>query len=238
MPANSLMLMGAGQSGSSAAAFVPTDIAGLQFWVKSDTGITKDGGDLVSQWDDQAGSARHLTEATNKMLWVDNQLNGKPIIRGDGVNDKMSTGLFDVAQPATWFAVFKITTHTSGAGIVGGVAAVSCGIILRGSPLVHVIDENVGDGASVNSPGAVFALYKGIFNGASSVIALNDGADQTAAPNFTSAAPNDGVFLGGRSGGSGFGNFDVAEILIYNSVISGANLTSVKNYLNTRYALW
>ena len=42
----------------------PKDLSGLVIWLRADTGITKDGADKVSQWDDISGSANHATQGT------------------------------------------------------------------------------------------------------------------------------------------------------------------------------
>lgn len=68
----------------------PSSIAGLLGWWKADTGITKDGSDFVSQWDDQSGNGKHLTQATsgNRPTWEASIKNGLP-----GVKFPTSRGL-------------------------------------------------------------------------------------------------------------------------------------------------
>jgi hypothetical protein len=216
------------------STFSPSNISGLQFWVRSDLGITKDGSDLVSQWNDQSGNARNLTEATNQPLWVNSLINGYPAIRFDGSNDKMRTASFSISQPLTIFMVAKPVTHTNLDGYIFGG---NLGAYQGTSPVVKLHDQAVGDGAQANSGGAVYELYKFLFNGTSSVISIDDGSDQTSGTNLTSSFTS-GVSLSVWNTDIRFGNMEVAEVCIYDSSISGTNLTNLKNYFNTRYVLW
>ena len=63
--------------------------ANLRLHYRSDLGVTKDGGDLVSNWADQSGNGDDLVQATgtNQPLWVDTAMNGYPVIRADGVDN-------------------------------------------------------------------------------------------------------------------------------------------------------
>ena len=94
------------------AAFLPTSIAGLKLWLSSDLGITKDGFDKVSNWADQSINGNDATQATasKKPLWVNNTLNGKPVIRFDGSDDFMSlTSLISTAR-----TIFLVIKHATG----------------------------------------------------------------------------------------------------------------------------
>jgi hypothetical protein len=52
-------------SGAAASTFSPTDISDLICWYDASSGITKDGSDLVSKWENKEGtSGRDLVQAT------------------------------------------------------------------------------------------------------------------------------------------------------------------------------
>jgi hypothetical protein len=82
------------------AAFLPTNITGCQLWLDASLGVTKDGSDFVSQWDDQSGNGRDFTgSGTSKPLWVDSVLNSLPVIRFDGTNDKLlNTSTYSIQE--------------------------------------------------------------------------------------------------------------------------------------------
>lgn len=50
-------------------------------WVEADRGITLAGGTDVSAWADFSGHANHLSESTYRPTWVDNVMNGRPVVR-------------------------------------------------------------------------------------------------------------------------------------------------------------
>lgn len=220
------------------ADFDPSAVSGLQFWARSDQGITKDGSDLVSQWNDISGNARHLTEATNKPLWVDTLINGYPAIRFDGSNDVLTSTSFSLSQPMTVFIVCKIVTHTNLDGIWFGNAGSAPGIFMRSSPSVVIHDTSTGSEISRNST-AAYELFKAIFNGTSSTLAVNNGSDAATGSSYTSSLTA-GFAVGswGAAAGSRFGNIEVAEIAIYNSAITGANLTALNAYFGSRYGIF
>lgn len=219
----------------ASSSFLPTSITGLQFWVKSDAGVTKDGSDLVATWADQSGNARDLTEATNKPLWVSSLVNGLPAIRFDGSNDKLTTSSFTVAQPLTVFIVSKNVSNTDADRIFAtNTTGAAPNLVQRAGPNARM-QSNSLDGATVASDTTSFHLYKVLFNGTSSVIAKDNGSDQTSAANLTGSAGR--VELAAINGAS-FGNVEIAEFMIYNSSISGTDLTNLMSYFQTRYGLW
>jgi hypothetical protein len=100
----------------------PDQIAGLEWWIDASdaTSISLQAGtNLVSQWNDKSGKAKHLTQGTsgNRPAWLENTKNGRAAIRFDGNNDFMSvpssTALFNFLHQSntTWFAVAKFGTN-------------------------------------------------------------------------------------------------------------------------------
>lgn len=69
--------------------FTPLDIPNALLWLRADRGITKDGSNFVSQWNDQTPNGFNCTQATagNKPLWVANVQNGRPALRFNGATN-------------------------------------------------------------------------------------------------------------------------------------------------------
>lgn len=105
------------------SAFSPTDLSGLQLWLKADGTLWQDSArtipatadaDPVGAWDDASGNGNHVTQATStkRPTLKLSILNGKPVTRFDGADDALSlTGtaldiLKNVAS-ASIFAVWK-----------------------------------------------------------------------------------------------------------------------------------
>jgi len=83
----------------------------LKLWLKADSGIVKDGGDLISEWDDSSDNANDATQSdpAKQPLWVSNQLNGKPVVRfshGSNLYTSLTTPDITLGQ-RTEFMVIK-----------------------------------------------------------------------------------------------------------------------------------
>jgi hypothetical protein len=216
-------------------SILPPEVPGLQFWVRSDLGVTKDGSDLVSDWADLSGNGRNATESTNKPLWVTSLISGCPAIRFDGTNDKLLTGSFTVNQPLTVFVVSKNVTNTNADRVwASSTSTANPSLLQRAGPNLTLQSNNL-DGATVVSDTTNFHLYKCVFNGTSSVIAKDNGSDQTNAGNLSGSITR--MEIGAWNAGN-FGNVEIAEMAVYDSTISGTNLTNLLVYFRDRYALW
>lgn len=102
---------------ASGAAF----FCDLQFWMDSDAGVEVAGGtsaadgDLVKFWNDQSGTENRLEQGVDvaKPTYRTGILNGKPIVRFDGVDDHMTPSLSQFlgnSTSAAFFAVCKLDT--------------------------------------------------------------------------------------------------------------------------------
>lgn len=226
-------------------SFRPTDIAGLEFWVRSDLGVTKDGSDLVSSWADQSGNVGRdavMATAANQPLWVSGLVNGHAGIRFDGTNDRLVTADFAVAQPFHSFMIFRLLATTTGQRFFYTdndandgqpthmqVVATTPSISIRGNGNGHAV---------VPLPGgtSTFHLVQGIHRGNTSRLAVNDGALQANANNLGTLAM-DGLAIGSGNTAN-FTNCEFAEVIVYNAEITGADLTKLMSYFQSRYGLW
>lgn len=230
--------------------------SGLRLWLDAGARVTKDGANLVSQWGDGSGVSNDAAQATSakQPIWIDNTINGRPVLRFDGVNDQLIGTLSPGTDNFTVFAVARIsatneidtesTTGTAGtsgqkylfgataSGINAG-AGMSLGtngisIYENGdsyAPALAVYGGNVGNGVVL----AAFA-----YEGRRPTIFLNG---QLVRAGLTSPRPQ--VFAPTEIGAGAFGAFasDVAEIMVYNRGLSAAERATVEAYLSRKYAL-
>src|SRR5205807_6381691 len=103
--------------------------AGLKLLLRADAGITKDGNGRISSWVDQSGSNNTSVQATSmyQPQWVDTAINGKPIVRFDGIDDQLVAASSAGADNFTIITVAKTantheidTESTSGTSGTGG----------------------------------------------------------------------------------------------------------------------
>lgn len=249
-PAQFVALTG---GGAAAAPFSPSDIAGLvSRWdfsnaatLFTDTGRTTPvvaDGNAIAGVTDLGSGARHLSQSnaarrplykTAAGIWT------RSFARFDGSDDSMVTGSQTLNQPNTVFVVVaRASIVTPGANITmfnGGVS--SFGSLM----VVSVTNRKWGYYAGTLVEGSVQSdttqhVLTGIFNGASSSLRL-DGSGGTTNPGTTgNAAQAASVGANGDlAAGNGQFNGDFAEILIYDSALSGANLTNVEAYLKAKW---
>src|SRR5687767_11083756 len=78
-----------GLAPQSGAQTVPTN--GIKLWLKADAGV-KLNGDRVTRWTDNADPATDATQKTptSQPVFVANALNGKPVLRFDGIDDALT----------------------------------------------------------------------------------------------------------------------------------------------------
>lgn len=225
--------------------FLPSDISGLKLWLDADdlATITKDGSDLVSQWDDKSGEGNDVSQATGSKqpLWVDSVQNGRPIIRFDAVDDFLNRTTFvngALSQTNTIFIVAKMppnSTNDNGVVFDGetsrhlflhlGVAGVSDYFIFAGTNLT----------ATTTVDSTNILLYTLVFNSSSSSL-------RKSKTGILSGDAGTGTFNGVTLGApttltDSFSDPDIAEMLVYNAALSTADRDTVEDHLTTKWGV-
>lgn len=202
------------RGGRGSLSLTPGELGATAWWDASLSAITKDGSNLVSQWNDLSGNNYHLTQGTggNKPTYMPNGLNGRPVLEFDGVNDVMSTTLgAALSQPWSLFAVVRsdVTSYEYETGIITEDAVEGHGLIVRGSTDTYSqFGSDMLDSILVDlSPHMLIAIG----NGASS---------STIADGVATAGPS-----GWDLGTSIFINSSVAETA-FNGRIAAAGIVS------------
>lgn len=241
----SLTLLGA--SGTGGVTFSPTDIAGLEYWFKADGLVYSDLGttpavnlDPVEQWNDQSGNSRNLTQTTlaNRPVFNTGVKNGLPAILFDGVDDRISnaTGA-TIAQPITVVTVLMmpntITTNTR--NYYDHVSTAST------RPSASVIDTTqnfrmtagTATDSGVSKVNGTWYIVFNFYNGASSTYRINGVDVGPVNPGTNGYTSGNGYRLGANGAATQLYPGYIGEQCVYNSIISGANLTNLEGYLNS-----
>ena len=230
---------------SGSKPFSPINISGLIAWWDADqiTGLAD--GEAVTTWTDASGAGANITQATanRKPLYKTGVINGLPTVRFDGLNDGTGDylrGAFNRAIPNTVFIVLQFLAAQTGATktIMDGVADPNNYMFQKLSTGAET--ERASCGTALNGPDTAdfvtWHIWALTFNGASSSI-HRDGTSR-AAGNAGTGSQN-GITIGGGAylADTAFSNMDIAEVLIYNSVLSAVNFSKVGKYLAAKYAL-
>ena len=213
---------------------LPT-VSGLKvhFDTTDTTTITKDGSNLVSQWDDLSGQANHISQATSSKqpLFVDNVHNKSPIIRFDGVDDSLFRTTFSGGQLGQPNTIFIVCTTQTGWILGGGTSDKNNAFLVSGG--VYKLYANPSVGSVSNN--STFAQYTLSFNTTSSTLRRNKSDLQTGMN--VGVEPFQGIALASVYGTQGYANVDIAEVLVYDNVISVSDRNLVEDYLATKWGL-
>ena len=210
---------------------------------RADVGVTDSSG--VTAWLDQVGESISLTAATthkptyNSTATVGTLANAGAI-EFDGVSqDLTSASVTDASLPTHMFLVFQQNDWTGGDDI----------LTIR-QPLESHFQQNDSEpelALNAGSPAPVgqtefalstWALGLVVWNGASSSLARNDDAANSASTNSRSMSGGMTLGASGTPGTNAWSDIDVAEMLIYSDEQTGAELTAIKTYINDQYGLW
>lgn len=240
-----MMLMGGGP-----APFVdPTSVSGLLLWCAADQ-LTLNDGDAVASFTDLSGNNNHpaCANAANKPTFKTNILNSLPAILFSGDMDANGDWLrvgFNRAIPQTVFVVFQILTLRTSSMVLSGYS--DPGILQVGAGTASSNAIIVSSGASLlylNAGTTDFAIWTVEYNGASSNIykagaVVSSGNTGTSSQNGITigASPYFALYGAGSSRENGNAHMYLAELIIYNKVLSASERSNVGEFLSGKYGL-
>ena len=212
--------------------FVPSDVAGLQAWY---TGDDYDGTTAT----DLSSNSRNATQGTsgNRPSLQTAVINGHDVMRFDGGDDFLDIASGISVSSYTVFVVAKLTPTFNAQSLVSGSSSGSPDLGINSSD--RMMQEKNGTalilaGAADTTNGS-FRIYHYTYNGSTAYNYLDGVQDSTGSSSETfSAAINR---LGRRFITDQYVSGDVAEVIIYNSVLSGGDQTNVVGYLESKYGL-
>lgn len=218
-------------------AFSPLDISNIiGWWDASDIStITKDGGDLVSQWDDKSGNNNDLVQVTggDQPLWVENGQNSLDTIDFTG-NSHMKVDYADLTQPVSIFTTLDVADVAGQQSIIDGFlgAGASFGFIKSSDNTNMSIIAPTNLKWSKTGMTDAFVQFSLIYNTTSSITRA-DGSEEATGTVGTNAQT--GLTIGEHRNGGSESEPEIGEIVVYNKAVSGAELASIENYLTTKW---
>jgi hypothetical protein len=224
-----------------ARPIVPTDIAGLQLWLDASDSTTlfqnSDGttpatadSDPIGYWGDKSRNGSHAiqTVSGNRPLLRTAVKNGKNVLRFTGVSDYLASVLS--INMLHVFVVEYISVTDNYNTLFGKEAVVSSAphiVLRRHLPAVnrtwgHNNSSDWGPQANWQVNGTTTNLQSDVTWGV-----LSCYSNDTVSSKFEVSSKQYRLWKG-----------DIAEILVYDSRITGANLTNINNYLNTKWGVY
>lgn len=236
----------------------------LRWWMQANAGVYSDNGTTlavdgngVQQWNDQSAIANHARQATagNKPIYKTSILNGNPVLRfaSDQFIDALAAPGIAPTDNAQYFIVFKQNSYVAG----GPVDGAGTYIVDRTTATNNLYSFKIANtdkfyfqkrndvGGSLTGPVSVTSAALGTFQmvsyyravGASYGIYIDGRLDVTAggdAENITGPTIRLGRHATNVNGGL---NGDMAEVIVYNNVLSATDRLKVLTYLAVKYGI-
>ena len=225
-------------SGQSGSDFVIPS-GGLVTWLRADAGITLDGNNGVGTWHDLSGNNNDLrqTNPTNRPTVVSNVINGKPVVRFN--TSQFLISALDVSNPYTIVTVSKLNGGTNQRLISNASPGYSNNWLLG---YWGTYKNQIYAGGWVNNPAtaadAIPHLYTATGDGVTT--SFYDYGNLIAA-NGSGVLKMGKLQLNGTNGESGTvaesSDGDIAEVIVYNRVLSAAERQVVEGYIGIKYGL-
>lgn len=225
-------------------------LTNLSMWYKANAIVGLNDGDSVASWTDSSGNGDTLTQNTgaNKPIYKTNILNGLPIVRFNGTSSFMIPSILGFpsggpASTASWFVVGAITE------VAGSETSYAPFVIAAGAMrLCSVLGTtNWGTFSADGDLSAGEVLANGTFNlleytqgpgGVSQAehILFRNGIQKL--DHIGAAGSGAQNAIGAETGASRFLKGDIAEILLYNAVLSSTDRSTLETYIHTKYAIF
>lgn len=207
---------------------LPSTISGLILWLRADS-LGLSNGAAVEEWYDESPAGSNATQTgTACPLYIANAVNSLPVVRFDGVNDNMPldstvTTMRHYFIVAKWSGANNLTSilgrTTTPVMIYGGTTATGL-IIHQGNSYSQVVNGT--------------AYNNGVLLGSTAELYRDFNQFQI----FNVTTTLNGMLvddIGGILSNNYYFSGDVAEIIIYSSILTEANRLLVQNYLSRKY---
>ncbi|MEK9985208.1 MAG: immunoglobulin-like domain-containing protein, partial [Opitutae bacterium] len=215
---------------------IPTDGLVLHLDAESLSDLHSHGDTITSPWTDLSGEGNHADNISGDPKWIEDGLNGRPIVNFDGDDLIWTTKNFepDLAN----YTIISIARYTGGGnGRVISTRARNYMFGFHGGS----VRRFHSDGWAANSyhHDTIWHLHVGDVNDQDRANFWVDGrqyANNSTGLHNTNYKP-DQIQLGGWLTNREMSKCEVAELIIYNRVLTAEERTKLSNLLNYKYAL-
>lgn len=226
-------------SATHGGGFSPSSLDNLELWLDAGSGVSDGGagpiedGDAVESWTGRGPNAGVASQSTvaKRPEYKTGIINGKPVVRFDGVDDLLThTFGSSLSQANTIFVVGNI----NGAGpeyFIDGLDGSNRHIIYRSGGNWFIFSgANVSGGTS----DANKHIFTAVFNGASSSLRV-DGASVLSGN--AGAHSVGGLTIGANNSESILLDGDIAELIVYSDSLTTDERDQVEEYLSGKYGI-
>lgn len=205
----------------------PTEIANCTLWLAADNLVGFSDSDPVDTWPDESGNANDGTSSGSASpIYKTSQLNGLPVLRGDGSNTTMAVPIAADASASLFFVLKKAGAGADSFAYYGGSAAL---FVDAGSYAFYPTQAGV---SSLGGTPTDWQIVELIFTDASSCTPYINGAAGTT---FNPNGYDSETVLNLWGVGSDKGDYDIAEVILYSRPLTNGEREDVEDYLDGKY---
>ena len=195
----------------------------------------------VASWTDKSGNGFHLTQGTGSAqpTCTANTLAGKNVLLFDG-GDKLigPAGMYGISAGASTAFMVSNSTTAVGRPILGTAAGLSSYAFRYVSSSLDFVNNGVGLTQAILLPGFTaldWNIFRGSRSGTAQAIQRNNG---TASTNSLGANVTlDEFQVGAGPGAANFHTGGIAEIIIYNRLLTAGEMVQINRYLSNKWGI-
>ena len=231
-------------------ALTPILQSGLILRLRSDFGVVEDVGSPapVNQWIDLSGSNNTASGATGSQPTLTAKATGNYGVNFNGTSQFLSlpSGLSNFNSGASFFLVVQPASPSSDSRLFDFGNGTAADNLYMSEPSANAADlhiYNISTDSSVSASSAIaagqFQLLEGIYNGATDAIIYTNGVQdaQSSSMQIPRNVTRSSNFIGQSSAGGNFYSGQIAEILIYSTVLTLSQRVAVEEYLVNKFQL-
>jgi hypothetical protein len=231
------------------ASSSPIPESGLALWLKADSGVTTSGSN-VAAWADQSGNNRNATPIDYSPQYVSSAINNKPAIQFSDDEQRVLSFSHTGFYPKTIFVVGTVSVDNAYRTMVGGNSEGILGnyylqtrtditqpafTLSNTDELAYVAYAN---SLALNTPyllGGYSDFVAGVYAFKNGVVGSGEIAADQLQRTLTAGYVGGGYYDGNPAD---YWNGYIAEVIIYNRVLTTIERQQVEGYLNAKYAIY
>jgi hypothetical protein len=223
----------------------PIPMTGLSLWLKAtsgayfqNSGLTTPAtatGQPIGGWLDASGNGRHALQATagRRPSYKKAALNGWDTIVFDGLATMLDCSNPDLAQPNTLVVVAKVNSGTGNQVVTGSADGFQNSIYFDANGFFSVFNGAITKADATNHFG-VWDIFSQVANHGSTALQVRGVEVQTGSSGDDAQGP---LRLGANVDVQGFLAGEIAEVMLWNRVLTGSEITQVVQYADQKFAV-
>lgn len=225
----------------------------LGLWLKADA-LSLNNNDPVVTWEDQTTNARNFSQGTAsaRPTFVSNQINGKPVIRFDGVNDVLNSTYVPVTgngtrsittvltnlsfkADSTVFSWGSTNSFGDGFGLIAMSPSSNSFISNTFGTYLHLAPDTVYPSSSFSPVRETPYIVTLQYDGTKLLYYVNGEAKGSTTWALATKSSN-AMRIGSRFS-TGFFRGDIAELLLHQELLSATEREQIECYLGRKYKI-